>query len=286
MSLPEIYLALEMGLIYGIVSLGLFLTFRVLDYSDLTVDGSFLVGAVLTAVLITRNVDPWFAVIWSMIGGGIAGLITAFLHLCCKISSLLSGIITAFMSYSICLRLMGEVPNISLISQQTIFTFYSEWGLLSVISLFIAGILFLLLLTDWGLALRSIGRNAKLARSYGVNVSLMLLIGLVLSNGLVGLAGGLFAQFQSFADISQGVGTVIFGLAGLVIGETLFSRRGLGLQILSCFLGSVFYRLLVALALHSDSLGLKSSDLNLLTGIALTFFMSWPLLKKKINRNA
>lgn len=283
MSLPEIYLAVEMGLIYGIVSLGLFFTFRILDYSDLTVDGSFLVGAAVSAVLLTKGINPWLALAFSMAGGGIAGLITAFLHLNCKISALLSGIITTFVLYSVCLRLMGDLPNISLIFESTIFTVHHELVILLVISFLIGGGVILLLATDWGLSLRSTGRNPRLARSYGIRVSFMLLCGLILSNSLVGLAGGLFSQFQNFADISQGVGTIIFGLAGLVIGESFFSTRGIFFQILACFIGSVFYRLLVALALHSDSLGLKSSDLNLLTGVALTLFMVWPILKEKIN---
>ena len=283
MSLPEICIAVEMGLIYGIVSLGLFLTFRILDYSDLTVDGSFLTGAALSGTLLTKGMNPWLSIVFSMVVGGRAGLVTAFLHLNCKISTLLSGIITTFILYSVCLRLMGDLPNISLISESTLFTGHHELAILLVISFLMGAVSFLLLSTDWGLSLRSTGRNPRLARSYGVRVSFMLLWGLVLSNSLVGLAGGLFAQFQNFADISQGVGTVIFGLAGLVIGESFFPNRGIFFQIMACFMGSVFYRLLVALALHSDSLGLRSSDLNLLTGVALTLFMVWPLLREKIN---
>ena len=276
MTWIELFTSLEIGLIYGIVALGIYLTFRVIDFPDLTCDGSFVSGAAACAVALKAGFNPILALIFSLIAGGVGGLITAFLHKYGRLSTLLSGILTAFMLYSLNLKIMGGIPNITLIQETTIFS----WGDPLFLLLLIAGIVWIscsyLLLTDFGLGLRSIGQNPVLATSYGVNISFFTLIALVLSNGLIGFGGGLFCQHQGFVDISQGIGTIVIGLAAVMIGEKLLPFRSMWIAPLLCFAGSLLYRLLIAFALHNEWTGLESSDLNLITGLLIVLIMRLP----------
>lgn len=276
MIFNEIMMSLEIGLIYGIVAIGIYITFRVIDFPDLTCDGSFILGAAVSSILIKLGYNPWLAVVAALIAGCIAGFATGILYTRLKITDLLSGILISFMLYSINLHVMGGLPNIALIDNKTIFDQTSAIGILCLIVLFICSIIGYLFISDFGLALRSIGQNKKLAKNSGVNVKMMTIIGLALSNSLIALGGALFSQNQGFVDIGGGVGTVIVGLASVMIGERILKYRNIITQIISCIVGSVVYRILIGLALHSDAFGIQTSDLNLITGIMVISIMYIP----------
>ncbi len=281
MSILELITSLEMGMIYGIVAIGIYFTFRIIDFPDLTCDGSFVLGAATSAILIKEGYNPYLTLMVSIVAGMIAGLTTSILNIRFKISNLLSGIIVAFMLYSINLRVMKNVPNIALIDNDTIFT--GSNSLLTLV--FIATIIWIisayLLTTDRGLALRIIGQNKRLALNSGVNVSAMTIMCLMFSNALISLAGGIFAQAQGFADISSGAGTVLIGFAAVIIGEKLLPFRSIVSSVLACIIGSIIYRILVAFALRSDWLGLETQDLNLITSIMIVGIMIAPNWRKK-----
>lgn len=278
MTLNEIMMSLEIGLIYGIVAIGIYLTFRVIDFPDLTCDGSFVLGTAVSSVLIKVGIDPWLALLSATFAGSIAGSLTGVLYTKFKVTNLLAGILVSFMLYSINLRIMGNIPNISLINSRTIFTQFP------VIELFIIGMIMCimityLLMTDFGLALRTIGQNVRLAQNSGVNVSVMTIAGLALSNAIIALGGALFSQHQGFADVGSGVGTVIIGLASVMIGERIIRCKSIFLQVVSCIIGSIIYRLFISVALYSDYLGLTTSDLNLITGLMIITIMYMPRRK-------
>lgn len=274
--------ALEMGLIYSFVALGVYLTFRILDFPDLTADGSFPLGAAVTAVLLSQEVEPVLAMLASIAAGACAGLLTAWLHVRWKILNLLAGILTMTALYSINLRVMGR-PNIALLEERTIFqyvSFLEPWVVLFILAVFIALVFLWFIHTKSGLALRALGANKKMAQAQGVSISWMTLLGLALSNGLIALGGSLFAQHAGFADVSLGVGTIIFGLAAVIIGEVVVPKRSLMWIVLSCILGSLLYRLVIAGALNMTALGMQPSDLNLMTALMVACAMIIPRFKK------
>ncbi|WP_032112499.1 ABC transporter permease [Candidatus Paracaedibacter symbiosus] len=281
MSGAEFLTSLEIGLIYGVVAVGIFLTFRIIDFPDLTCDGSFTCGAATAAVALKASLSPLTSLLLAASAGGLAGLATGILYVKFKVTNLLSGILVAFMLYSLNLKIMGGIPNITLMNEGTLFVGSNALMLLIAISLGIGSLLSYLLATDFGLALRSIGQNQQLAKVMGVRLASFTVAGLTLSNALIGLGGGLYCQHQSFSDVSLGIGTVIIGLAAVMIGEKLLPFRSLWLNVFACFLGSIVYRLLIALALHSEWLGLETSDLNLITGLAILAIMVLPQLKGK-----
>ena len=278
--------ALELGLFYAIVTLGVFLTFRVINFPDLTVDGSFPLGAAVAASMIVGGYHPLLATGVAIVAGGLAGFVTGYLHVRWKILGLLAGILTMTALYSINLRVMGK-PNIALLNEATLFSFFKNSH---AILLTISGIVIILLLllygflrSQFGLALRATGINARVSPSYGINVGCMTLIGLVISNGLVALAGALYAQAHGFADISMGTGTLITGLASIIVGESLLHKRHIFLVLLSCVIGSVLYREAIALALNTRIAGLQASDLNLITAVLVVFAMLLPQIRQKIS---
>jgi putative ABC transport system permease protein len=275
MTLNEIMMSLEIGLIYGIVAIGIYITFRVIDFPDLTCDGSFVLGAVVSGVLIKAGTAPWISLLFATLAGSVAGSLTGILYTKLRVTNLLAGILVSFMLYSINLRIMSGIPNISLINSNIIFAQFPVIEL-SIIGMSICTIITYLLRTDFGLALRSIGLNKRLAQNSGVNVSCMTIIGLALSNSIIALGGALFSQHQGFADVSSGVGTVIIGLASVMIGERIMPYKSILFQTISCLVGSIIYRLFISFALYSDSLGLTTSDLNLITGIMVIIIMYMP----------
>ena len=276
MSLNEIIMSLEIGLIYGIIAIGIYITFRLIDFPDLTCDGSFVVGAASSSMLIKLGYNPWLTLLIAMLAGACAGSACGVLNTRCKVTALLAGILVAFMLYSINLRIMHGVPNITLLGVNTIFTNALVLPRLTLIALLVVIILGYLFLTDYGLALRSIGENKRLALNGGVNVNKLTIIGLAISNSLIALGGALSSQHQGFADVGSGVGTVIIGLASVMLGEKLLPYRSIIVQLCSCLLGSVLYRLLISLALHSEVFGLATQDLNLLTGLMIVIIMITP----------
>jgi len=278
MTLNEIIISLEIGIIFGIIAMGIYISFRIIDFPDLTCDGSFVLGAVCSSMIIRAGYSAYLALVIALVSGLLAGFATGVLNAYFKINALLAGILVAFMLYSINLRIMGNIPNITLFGFSNIF---SESNLLILASIFVV-VFFLvgyLLNSDFGLAIRSIGQNIRLAKNYGINTAKITIIGLMISNSLIALGGGIFSQYQGFVDIGSGLGTIIVSLASVIIGEHILPSKSIWLKLASCLIGSIIYRLFISFALHSDYLGINSSDLNLVTGILIITVMLIPRRK-------
>ncbi|WP_142523021.1 ABC transporter permease [Pseudorhizobium endolithicum] len=280
--------AVELGLVFAFVAIGVFLTFRVLDFPDLTVDGSFPLGAAVAAVLITTGFNPWLAAAIAMVAGALAGLVTAFLNVRFRILNLLASILTMIALFSVNLRVMGK-PNVALINADTMLSPFFGLGLREVYvrPLFVGVLVVIAVILVWrflesdaGLAMRATGANARMARAQGVDTRRQVYLGLALSNALVALGGALFAQTNGFADVTSGVGTIVVGLAAVIIGETLFGARGILLALIGCIVGSILYRIAIQLALSTDALGLKASDLNLVTAVLVAVALILPHLRR------
>lgn len=289
MSLFSLLGAVEIGLIFSLVALGVFISFRLLRFPDLTVDGSFPLGGAVCAVLIAGGHDAWTATLAATAAGALAGLLTGWLNVKLKIMDLLASILVMIALYSINLRIMGG-PNVPLINDPTLFVLLQPESLpehvgrpliLLVIVIAVKLVLDVFFATERGLAIRATGSNARMARAQGVNTGAMLLLGMAVSNGLVGLAGALFAQTQGGSDISMGVGTIVIGLAAVIVGESILPSRRLALATLAVVLGAIAYRFFIAVALNSDFIGLKAQDLNLVTALLVAFALVLPRLKSQ-----
>ena len=276
--------AVEIGLVFGLVALGVYLSFRVLQFPDLTVDGSFPLGAAVAAALIVRAVDPWLATLAAAAAGALAGLATAWLHLRLGILHLLASILTMIALYSINLRIMGR-PNVALLGERTVLSplqdgpipSYALTPLAFAVAVFaIKWLLDRFLGSEIGLALRATGANPRMARAQGIRTERAILLGLASSNALVALAGALFAQGQGSADVTLGVGVIVVGLAAVIGGEALLDPRTVARATAACVLGSVLYRLLVALALNVEAFGLQAQDLNLVTAALVALALALP----------
>jgi putative ABC transport system permease protein len=276
--------ALEIGLVYGLVALGVFLSFRVLSFPDLTVDGSFPLGAAVAASAIVAGIDPYLATGCAIVAGAVAGLITALLNVCFRILHLLASILTMIALFSINLRIMGR-PNIALLTEPTVLSPFEGLGLagavlkplfVGAIVLAVAALLARFLASDYGLGMRATGANPRMARAQGIETGRTICVGMALSNAMVALAGALFAQTNGFADVTIGTGTIVIGLAAVIVGETILPARRIGLVILACVLGSIVYRLAIAAALNADVLGLEASDLNLVTAVLVGLALILP----------
>lgn len=281
--------AVELGLIFSFVAIGVYLAFRVLDFPDLTVDGSFPLGAAVTGVLILAGWNPWLAAGVAMIAGSLAGLVTATLNVRFKILNLLASILTMIALFSVNLRIMGR-PNIALINQDTMLTpffghgipeYYVRPAFLFVLVAIVVFLVWRFLESDMGLAMRATGANPKMARAQGVRTDRQIYLGMALSNALVALGGSLFAQTNGFADVTSGVGTIVVGLAAVIIGETLLRSRLILVILIGCVLGSIIYRIAIQLALSNGSIvGLQASDLNIATALLVTFALILPRLRR------
>ncbi|MBQ0710686.1 MULTISPECIES: ABC transporter permease [unclassified Ochrobactrum] len=281
--------AVELGLVFAFVAIGVYLAFRVLDFPDLTVDGSFPLGAAVTGVLILAGVNPWLAAVIAMIAGSAAGLVTATLNVRFKILNLLASILTMIALFSVNLRVMGR-PNIALINQDTMLTPFFGHGIpeyyvrplfLFVLVAIAVFAVWRFLESDMGLAMRATGANPKMARAQGVRTDRQIYLGMALSNALVALGGSLFAQTNGFADVTSGVGTIVVGLAAVIIGETLLRSRFILMILIGCVLGSIIYRIAIQFALsNGDVLGLQASDLNIATALLVTFALILPRLRR------
>jgi putative ABC transport system permease protein len=289
MSLIASLGALEIGLIFGLVALGVFLSFRVINFPDLTVDGSFPLGGAVAAALIVAGWNPFAATAAAIVAGAAAGALTAWLNVHLRIMQLLASILVMIALYSINLRVMGK-PNVALIDEPTVFSMLAIDGLpeywmkpLVLLAIVIAAklLLDLFFASETGLAMRATGGNPRMARAQGISTDRHTLAGLALSNALVALAGALFVQSQGGADISMGVGTIVIGLAAVIIGETLMPARSLVLTTLACVLGAVLYRFFIAAALNTDFTGLKAQDLNLVTAVLVAVALLVPGTKRK-----
>ncbi|MCD2512018.1 ABC transporter permease [Comamonas endophytica] len=292
MSLFSLLGAIEIGLIFSLVALGVFISFRLLRFPDLTVDGSFPLGGAVCAVLISSGTNPWLATLAATAAGAAAGVLTGWLNVKLRIMDLLASILVMIALYSVNLRIMGG-PNVPLINDATLFTLLQPEGMPDYVArpLILAAIVLLAKLAmDWffsterGLAIRATGSNARMARAQGVNTGAMVLLGMAVSNGLVGLGGALFVQTQGGADISMGIGTIVIGLAAVIVGESLLPSRRIVHATLAVVLGAVVYRFFIAAALNSEFIGLKAQDLNLVTAVLVAVALVLPQLKNKLAR--
>ena len=298
--------AFTIGLILSLLSLGMLISFRMVKFTDITVDGSITLGASIVAVLIASGWSPWAATLVAFLAGALAGSITGILHTRFKIQEILSGILMMTALYSINLRIMGR-SNIPLLDSETVaegprdmllhFTggnsgiavlgwsvsvndlsfFLTSLGFVIIVG----ALLYYFLLTHFGTALRATGNNPQMVRAQGINNHFMVVFGLSLSNGLVALAGGLLAQYQGFADVQMGIGMMVWGLASIIIGEALTGKGGIGITITGAILGTILFRLLIAIALRW---GLNPNDLKLVTALFVFAALVAPRLFSTINR--
>lgn len=296
-----IFGSIESGVIYAIMALGVYLSFRILDFPDLTVDGSFVTGAAVTAILIVKGVNPFVATIVALLAGFLAGCITGLLHTKGKINPLLSGILMMIALYSINLRIMGR-SNVPLIQEATSMTILTDfWKNIGLDDLFnqitlVLGldtpntwaILFFMLIitiliklfTDWflktevGLAVRATGDNKRMIRSFSANTDSLIILGLGLSNGLVAFSGALIAQYNAFSDVGMGIGMIIIGLASVIIGEALFGTKTIARTTLAVIGGAIIYRIVVSLALRVEFL--ETGDMKLITATIVIIALVFP----------
>ncbi len=297
--------AFTIGLILSLLSLGMLISFRMIRFTDITVDGSITLGASLTAVLIAAGWSPWIATVVAFLAGMLAGSVTGLLSTRFKIQEILSGILVMTALYSINLRIMGR-SNVPLLDTKTISEWPERWiNILSegqknilvagwqvpsadaavfvssvIFCVFIAWLLHRFLKTHFGVVLRATGNNIQMVRAQGVNNNAMIIFGLALSNGLVALSGSLLAQYQGFADVQMGIGMMVWGLASIIIGEALVGKTSLGLAITGTILGTILFRLLIAIALRW---GLNPNDLKLVTALFVFLALVAPLWFKKLH---
>ncbi len=278
--------AVAQGVLWGIMTLGVLLTFRILDIADMTVDGSFATGGAVTAVLITHGMNPLVSLFFVFLAGMLTGLCTGLLHTKLKIPVILAGILSMIALYSINIRVMGKA-NTPLIGVSTVMNgLQNMLGLSPNVSSLLIGALFCAIIitglywffgTEIGSALRATGNNEHMVRALGVDTDVMKILGLMIANGLVSLSGALVAQSQGYADVGMGTGTIVIGLASIIIGEVLRGRHiSFGSYLIAVVLGSIVYRIIIAVVLQ---LGLKSTDLKLLTAVIVASALAVPVIK-------
>ncbi len=262
---------LEQGLIFSIMAIGVYITYRILDFPDLSVEGTFPLGAATAAVCLMNGINPFIACLLAFISGSIGGIITGLLHVKLKITNLLSGILVMIALYSINLRIMGK-SNIPLFGKDTIFTAVSNpIIIIAIFALASKIILDLFLKTKLGFILKATGDNEQLVTSLGVNKNIIKIVGLMISNGLVALSGAIMAQYQGFADVGMGTGIVVMGLAAVIIGESILKKVDIVKGTTMAILGSVIYKAIIAIALE---LGFQPTDLKLMTVIIVIIALS------------
>ena len=276
--------AISLGLIWAILTIGVYITFRILDIADMTVEGSIAMGAAIAATAISNGISPYAATVLAFFGGMAAGLITGFLHTKLKIPALLAGILTMIALYSINLHIMGKA-NVSILKLDTVYTPLENFGLstTNAVMLFaflsvaaIVALLYWFFGTEVGCAIRATGNNPQMARAQGINTNNMITLGLIISNGLVALCGALIAQSQSFADVQMGIGSIVIGLASVIIGEVIFGKRNFINCLISLVLGAITYRIIIAFVLK---MGMPANDLKLFTAITVAIALSLPVFK-------
>lgn len=300
-----IFGSMEAGVIYALMALGVYLSFRILDFPDLTVDGSFVTGAAVAAILIVEGVNPFIATMAALLAGVVAGLITGLLHTKGKINPLLAGILMMIALYSINLRIMGK-SNVPLLQEETVITkindFWNKlgvdgamqsmlssiglegyiprtWGILAAMLLLTLIVKFLIdwfLKTDLGLAIRATGDNETMIRSFSADTDFLKTLGLGLSNGLVALSGALIAQYNGFSDVGMGIGMIVIGLASVIIGEAIFGTKNIVRATLAVIGGAILYRIIVTLALRVQFL--DTGDMKLITALIVVIALIVPKL--------
>src|SRR5699024_453969 len=281
--------ATSQGVVWALLAIGVFLTFRILDIADLTTEGSFPLGGGIAAVAITNGISPWIATLLGFLGGVLAGLVTGILHTKLKIPALLAGIITMTGLYSITSRVM-KAPNIPLLGEKTVFSSFQEMGLSKINATIVVGILITLVViillnlffgTEIGLAIRSTGDNIAMSEANGINTDNMKMIGYMISNGCISLSGALIAQNNSFADLNSGVGTIVIGLASIIIAEVIFRNKPLFFRLITIVLGAVIYRFILALVFEFN---VEPADSKIVSAIVLVLCLSLGEVRSKFSR--
>ena len=289
--------AVTQGMLWGIMAIGVYLTFRILNVSDLTVDGSLATGGAVCVMLMRAGCNPWIALLCAFLAGMLAGLITGLLHTRCNIPAILSGILTQLALYSVNLRIMSGKANQPigvdkydlLVSQRYVrdLTLENPILLVLIILAVVVGILYWFFGTEYGSALRATGANQNMARAQGIDTKIAITVGLMVSNGLVALSGALLAQYQGAVDVNMGRGAIVIGLAAVIVGEVLFGKvfRNFALKLVAVALGAVVYYLVIQIVLQ---MGLNTNDLKLLTALVVALFLAVPywqsLVKPKKQR--
>ncbi len=279
--------AASQGVLWGVMALGVYITFKVLDFADLTVDGSFALGGAVSATLIVAGMNPFPSLLIALVAGMLSGMVTGLLHTKLQIPGILAGILTQIALYSINIRIIGAA-NVPLLGEDTVislingvFPISKNWITLllgAVVAALVIGALYWFFGTEMGCAIRATGSNENMVRALGGNTDTMKLVGLAISNGLVALSGALVAQSQGYGDVGMGTGAIVIGLASIIIGEVIFGNRfSFAYKLMSVVLGSVIYRVIIAFVLR---LGFRSTDLKLLTAIIVALALSIPVLRR------
>lgn len=278
--------AVALGLAFAASALGVFITFRVLAFPDLTVDGSFPLGAAVSAILLTWGWGAWISLGAAAVAGALAGAATALLNARLRINGLLAGILVSFGLWTVNLRVMEDKANLPLLTVETVLSPVRPYiadpnlrgiAVFGVSALLLGLLLYWLLHTDLGLAIRATGENEKMVRAQGIDANAMRLVGLALANALVAVSGGLVAQFQGFADVGMGLGMIVAGLAAVIIGETVVRPRGVGTTLAAVVVGSILYRAVIAAALALGSeYGLRTTDMRLVTSLIVVLALAVP----------
>ena len=278
-SMTVITSALELGFIYALVALALFLSFRILNIADMTTDGSFTLGCAVSATVALAG-HPYLALPAAMLAGSCAGIITALLQTKWGVPSILAGIITNTGLYTVNLAVMGFSSNVNLLKATTIFSAFPGMKIIPaiVITLIVAALLVVFLNTRLGLSIRATGDNPDMVRASSINTGLTITIGLAVSNSITALSGAVLAQYQKTADINLGTGMVIIGLASLIIGETVFRGRKTWVKVVGAVVGCIVYRFIIALALRLD---LPSECLKLVSAVIVAIAIALPTIKKR-----
>ena len=287
--------AVAQGLIWGLMAIGVFITFKVLDLADLTVDGTMATGGAVCIVMMTHGANVWVAMLCAFLAGMLAGLITGILHTCMGIPAILAGILTHLALFSINLRIMDKKANVAinpdnyklLVSLRNVkkVTIENPIFVAAVFTIVVIALLYWFFGTALGCSIRATGANPNMSRAQGINVDFVKVLGLMLSNGLVALASALYCQYQGFADVNAGRGAIVIGLAAVIIGEVLFSRifRNFAMRLLGVSLGAVVYYLVIQVVLN---LGLNTNDLKLISAFVVAIFLAVPYWKGKYFRGA
>lgn len=287
--------AAAQGLAWGIMAIGVYITFRILDVADLTVDGSLATGGAVCVMLIRAGLSPWLALLCAVLAGMLAGFVTGLFHTRCGIPAILAGILTQLALYSVNLRIMGSKANQALsvdkypllLSQRYVRELSLKNPLLPLLLLFTVAVIALLYWffgTEKGSSLRATGANPNMARAQGINTNSNIVLGLMLSNGLVALSGALLAQYQGSSDINMGRGAIVIGLAAVIIGEVIFGKvfMNFGLKLLAVSIGAIIYYIVLQIVLQ---LGLNTNDLKLITALIVAIFLAIPYWKSRMFRH-
>ena len=285
--------AVTQGILWGIMAIGVYITYRILDVADLTVDGSLATGGAVCVILMRAGVNPWIALLCAFLAGVLAGLCTVLLHTRCGIPAILAGILTQLALYSVNLRIMSGKANTPigvdkydlLVSQRYVrdLTLDNPIPLVLLILAVLIAVLYWFFGTEYGSSLRATGSNQHMARAQGINTRSTITFGLMLSNGLVALAGGLLAQYQGAVDVNMGRGAIVIGLAAVIIGEVLLGKlfRNFALKLVTVVVGAVIYYMVIQIVLQ---LGLNTNDLKLLTALVVALFLAIPYWKEQLIR--